>query len=227
MTDKITTPDNRAYWDNFYKNNRNYSESTFCNEIRQKFQQDTIVVDIGCGSGRDSFSFAANGFEVFGIDGSHEAIAANTERAKELNYNGEVIFSKADLSDGIALREIFSTVLTRSEQGKKKIVLYLRFLLHAIDDQTQQVLLDAIAECLPIGTTFVAEFRSAEDAERSEVYDDHYRRFIETDKLLVELMNRGFSIKEFYKGTGLSIYKDEDPFLARVLAEKLPFSRIL
>ena len=221
MTDKITISDNRAYWDNFYKSNRNYSESTFCIEIRQKFQQDTIIVDIGCGSGRDSFSFAANGFEVFGIDGSYEAIAANTERAKELNYNEEIIFSEVDLSDGIALREIFSTVFARSEVSKKKIVLYLRFLLHAIDDQTQQVLLDTIAEYLPVGTSFVAEFRSAEDVERSKVYDDHYRRFVETDHLLAELTNRGFSIKEFYKGTGLSIYKDEDPFLARVLAEKV------
>lgn len=221
MTNKITTSDNCAYWDNFYKSNRNYSESTFCTEIRQKFQEDTIIVDIGCGSGRDSFSFAANGFEVFGIDGSHEAIAANTERAKELNYNGEVTFSKADLSDGIALREIFYTVHERSEVSKKKIVLYLRFLLHAIDDETQQVLLDAIVECLPVGTSFVAEFRSEEDAKRSKVYDDHYRRFVETDKLLVELIDKGFSIKEFYKGTGLSIYKGEDPFLARVLAEKV------
>lgn len=73
------------------------------------------------------------------------------------------------MSERIALQEIFSTVLARSEVSKKKIVLYLRFLLHAIDDKTQQVLLDAIAECLPVGTFFVAEFRSAEDAEKSSI----------------------------------------------------------
>lgn len=217
----MSTTDNSAYWNNFYKNNRNFSESTFCAETLKKFQQDTIIVDVGCGSGRDSFSFASKGFDVFGIDGSHEAIGENNKRANELSLKGEVVFSKVDLSDRIALQELFSTVLERSEASKKKIVLYLRFLLHAIDDKTEQVLLDTIGECFPVGTSFVAEFRSAEDAKRSKVYDDHYRRFVETDKLLIELMKRNFSIKEFYKGTGLSIYKDEDPFLARVLAEKV------
>lgn len=221
MVDKITTTDNSVYWNNFYKNNRNLLESSFCAEIREKFQQDSIIVDIGCGSGRDSFSFASEGFDVFGIDGSHEAIAANNKHASELSYNGKVIFSEVDLSDQIALQELFSVVTTKAEESQKKVVLYLRFLLHAIDGKTEQVLLDTLAECLPVGTSFVAEFRSAEDAEKSKVYDDHYRRFVETDKLLVELMNRGFSINEFYKGTGLSIYKDEDPFLARVIAEKV------
>lgn len=217
----MITNDNSAYWNNFYKKNTTFSESTFCTKIRKKFQQDIIVVDIGCGLGRDSFSFASAGFDVYGIDGSHEAISANNKRADELNHSGEVVFSKVDLSDQNALKELFSNVINKAEYSNKKVILYLRFLLHAIDDETERVLLDMIAKCLPVGTYFAAEFRSAEDAKRSKVYDDHYRRFIETDKLLVELIRRNFSIKEFYKGTGLSIYKDEDPFLARVLAEKV------
>lgn len=221
MIDELSTTDNRAYWDNFYKMNKNFVESTFCTEIRKKFQSDTIIVDIGCGTGRDSFAFASKGFEVFGIDGSQEAILTNNKRIEELQLYGKVFFSKVVLSNQNALQELLSTVITKAEESNKKVVLYLRFLLHAIDNQTEKVLLDTIEECLPTGTYFSAEFRSAEDATRSKVYDDHYRRFVDADKLLVDLVKRGFSIKEFYKGTGLSIYKEEDPFLARVLAEKL------
>lgn len=221
MVEKIITTDNSAYWNNFYKIGRNLSESTFCGEIRKKFKHDTIIVDIGCGSGRDSFSFASEGFDVFGIDASNEAIATNNKRADELSLSGKIVFSKVDLNDQIALQEFFSTINTKAEESQREIVLYLRFLLHAIDDKTEKVLLDTIAESFPTGTSFVAEFRSAEDAVRSKFYDNHYRRFVETDKLLIELITRSFSIKEFDKGTGFSIYKDENPFLARVFAEKI------
>lgn len=219
MTEKITT-DNGEYWNNFYKKNTNFTESTFCNEICNNFHSNKIVVDIGCGTGRDSFAFASKGFEVYAIDGSQEAISANSKRVEELCLNGEVFFSKVELSNRIDLQELFLSISAKAKASNKKIVLYLRFLLHAIDDQVEKILLDTIEECLPTGTYFTAEFRSTEDANRSKVYDDHYRRFVDSDKLLVELLNRGFSIKEFYKGTGLSIYKEEDPFLARVFAKK-------
>ena len=48
-----------------------------------------------------------------------------------------------------------------------------------------------------------------------------HKRFICTDKFLYEIQSRGFSINEFYKGTGLSIFKEEDPFLAKVFARKV------
>jgi SAM-dependent methyltransferase len=220
MISNKETHKNSEYWDNFYKNQKVNPESSFCNKVRKTLQGDFVVVDIGCGLGRDSFSFATEGYDVFGIDGSIEAISANKKRAEENPPNGAVYFSKADLRDRKSLQELFSRVTKKAELENKKIVLYLRFLLHAIDEETEKVLLDALADDTPVGTYFAAEFRTAEDAAKSKVYDDHYRRFVETDKFLVELITRGFSVNEFYKGTGLSIYKDEDPFLARVMAVK-------
>ena len=211
---------NSEYWDKFYKNQKVNPESSFCNKVRNKLQGDFIVVDIGCGLGRDSFSFATEGYDVFGIDGSDEAISANKKRAEENHPNGDVYFSKVDLSDQKSLQELLTVVTKKAELKSKKIVMYLRFLLHAIDEETEKVLLDTLVENAPTGTYFAAEFRTTEDAIKSKVHDDHYRRFVETDKFLVELINRGFSVNEFYKGTGLSIYKEEDPFLARIIAEK-------
>lgn len=220
MISNKATHKNSKYWDDFYKNQKVNPESSFCNKVRNKLQGNFIVVDIGCGLGRDSFSFATEGYDVFGIDGSTEAITANKQRAEENRPNGDVHFSKVDLSDRKSLKELLLLVTEKAELENKKIILYLRFLLHAIDEETEKVLLDTLAKNTPTGTYFAAEFRTAEDAVKSKVYDDHYRRFVETDTFIVELINRGFSINEFYKGTGLSIYKDEDPFLARVMAEK-------
>jgi len=220
MISNKETHKNSTYWDNFYKNQKINLESSFCNTIRNKLQSDLIIVDIGCGLGRDSFSFATEGYDVFGIDGSQEAISINTKVAEENPPKGIIHFSTLDLSDEKSLKEMLLKVTKKAELENKRIVLYLRFLLHAIDDETEKILLDTLAENTPTGTYFAAEFRTAEDAIKSKVYDDHYRRFVETDTFLVNLINRGFTVNEFYKGTGLSIYKDEDPFLARVMAEK-------
>ena len=221
MISKIETHKNSAYWDKFYKDKKSNSESSFCNLVLNKLQGDFIVMDIGCGLGRDSFAFATQGYDTFGIDGSSEAILINKKAVEGNATNGNLNFYTVDLSDQKSLQGIISIVTKKAILEKKKIVLYLRFLLHAIDDETEKVLLDTLAENTPRGTYFVAEFRTAEDAMKSKVYDDHYRRFVETDKFLVGLINKGFSVNEFYKGTGLSVYKDEDPFLARVMAKKL------
>lgn len=218
---KSATSINEEHWENFYANNRNLSESTFCTEIRGRFQDDFVIVDIGCGSGRDSFSFAAAGLDVFAVDRSNEAIIVNNELAKEREPIGELSFQQLDLGDAIGLKQLLEKVVDYSESKQKKIVLYLRFLLHAIDEGTEKILLDTLSSNIPSGSYFAAEFRTAEDADKSKTYDDHYRRFIKTDEFLQSMKIRGFSINDFYKGTGLSIYKEEDPFLARVIAEKI------
>lgn len=212
---------NSEHWERFYASNQNLNESTFCTEVRGRFPGDFIVVDVGCGSGRDSFSFAAAGLDVFGIDRSNEAISANTKLASERATKGTLSFDRIDLGNASVLEKLLGSVIKQAEVESKKIVLYLRFLLHAIDDETEKVLLDTLANNVPSGSYFAAEFRTIEDADKSKTYDDHYRRFICTDTFLEAMKARGFSINEFYKGTGLSIYKDEDPFLARVIAEKL------
>ena len=60
------------------------------------------------------------------------------------------------------------------------------------------------------------EFRTIEDKEIEKTYDDHYRRFIETNAFLERTRYYDFELKEFYKGRGLSIYQEEDLYLGRV-----------
>ncbi|TKI51748.1 class I SAM-dependent methyltransferase, partial [Lysinibacillus varians] len=43
---------------------------------------------------------------------------------------------------------------------------------------------------------------------------------IDTDLLITKLIKLGFSIQEFSKGRGFSIYKNENPFLARIILKK-------
>jgi len=56
------------YWDNFYRNFSVASPSSFAKFCLKYIKENEIIVDVGCGNGRDSYFFAKKGFFVVGID---------------------------------------------------------------------------------------------------------------------------------------------------------------
>ncbi|WP_153732391.1 class I SAM-dependent methyltransferase [Sporosarcina obsidiansis] len=210
----------KKYWNTFYKQNVNLPKSSFCSKVQETLTSESFVVDIGCGSARDTFAFASGGIDAIGIDGSEEAINLNKSKAKELHLPSEVSFVTLDLCKSSDLKSLFEELKIQGLEKRKHFVLYLRFLLHAVDDKTEKTLLDTISDVFPQGTRFAAEFRTKEDEQLNKIYDNHYRRFVDTDRFIPDLESKGFEINSFFKGTGLSIYKGEDPFLARVFATK-------
>jgi tellurite methyltransferase len=214
--------ENKKYWDEFYKEARIQEESTFCKYIKNIFDKNTIILDVGCGSGRDTFSFAKENYDVVGIDRSKEAIRFNQSIKEQLNKKVKNIeFHTVDLSNPKLLSEIIIRLSNKAELERKNLVIYLRFLLHSINEKTEEIMLTTLSNNLPKGSIFVAEFRTIEDKKLNKVYGNHYRRFIIAEKLLSKLKGKyNFSEILFVKGTGFSIYKGEDPYLARIIMEK-------
>lgn len=212
--------DNLDYWNQFYRKVNIHEESTFCGFVKGQIDSDSIILDIGCGSGRDTFSFARDGFRVLGIDRSEEAIRINLSSINGLELSDSRIdFCTVDISDVESLEGIIKSVSTSA--GMNKVVVYLRFVLHSINDETQRVLLTTLSEHLRSGDIVAAEFRTLEDRNRGKIYDNHYRRFVDADGLM-DVLNQeyDFSEKIYLKGTGMSLYNDEDPYLARFIVEK-------
>lgn len=48
----------------------------------------------------------------------------------------------------------------------------------------------------------------------------HYRRFINSEKLVAELTGYGFEIEELVEKDGIAVYKDDNPVVVRVVAKK-------
>ncbi|TQR32556.1 class I SAM-dependent methyltransferase [Brevibacillus brevis] len=219
--DWINDEANVEYWDEYYKKAAMQEESTFCKYVKKQIDKNAIVLDIGCGSGRDTFSFAKDGYEVVGIDRSKEVIKINRNTKEEKFSTSKLDFHVVDLSDERTLNDILESTSRKAISEDKSLVVYLRFLLHSINEKTEEILLRTISKHVPTGCYFAAEFRTVEDYGRDKVYDDHYRRFIDAEDLVSNLEGKyNFSKIDFIKGTGLSVYKNEDPYLARILMKK-------
>jgi len=90
-------------------------------------------------------------------------------------------------------------------------VVYSRFFFHAIPEESQDIILNKCTNIL------LCEFRTDKGVAPS---NDHYRRLINFDIFLSKLDAYGFDIIYSVEGKGMAVFKDEDPFVARIVAKK-------
>ena len=169
-------------------------------------------MEIGCGNGRDAVYFSTNGINVTAIDRSKIAISECKK-----NHTGKPInFFTGLLSD---VKEI---------NNDKFEVIYSRFVLHAMPENEEIAMLTKSFDLLKNHGQIYIECRSIKDslAREGEIISPterihgHYRRFIVNDELIERLENIGFSIVDVVEGDNLAIYKDDNPVVIRVKAEK-------
>ena len=205
----------KAYWDNFYKNNTNQSTLLDCSSFaifcQQSFLKSKLnIVELGCGNGRDAKFLAQEHNNVYAIDqSSHLNLIENVP--ENLHFTQDD-FIKCDYNfyDSID-------------------VFYSRFTLHSITSLDQQVLIPKIFDklesngllCIEARTTLDDKFGLGEDCgDNTFYYDNHKRRFIDSQQFLKYTLNVGFNVRYFNECNGISIHGDDDPVLLRLILEK-------
>ena len=195
-----------AHWAKYYASlAQRPPPSSFARHVAAKLDGPTRLVELGCGDGRDSVHFAAQGHGVLGIDRCAEAIARATSRG------GSARFVEAELP-------IEAPRMRAHLHSGQPVLVYARFFLHALPEETAARLLTDLAALLGPGARLALEYRTLADADLPKIHPPHYRRFVDPAALQATLDHLGFSVTEATEGQGLSPHGGEDPVLGRVIA---------
>ena len=63
-------------------------------------------------------------------------------------------------------------------------------------------------------------FNNGEKISETENITTHYRRYLDYSKTIEKLENIGLKVIYKIESQGLSVYKDDDPMLIRIVAQK-------
>ncbi|KQY26728.1 class I SAM-dependent methyltransferase [Rhizobium sp. Root482] len=214
----LTVPEvSSLYWKQFYRDNPIAGGSSFANFVAERLRPQSVIAELGCGSGRDSVYFAQHGHHVFASDRAVEAIAQGTSNSQELST---ISFSRVDASRSEEVSGLLKKAFGSDVPATGDRVVYMRFFLHSVTKDIQDVIIDAMRATLPAGVKVALEFRTEKDAEEAHVFGGHYRRYIPLREMTETLQAAGFRVTHSEESRGLSPYMGEDPFLCRILAEK-------
>ncbi|MGX1173699.1 class I SAM-dependent methyltransferase [Pseudomonas sp. R151218B TE3479] len=212
MSFNPTLADRLEYWNGFYSRQDTsvpQLPSQFSVFSAGEFIGVDAVVEFGCGNGRDSEFFALNGFQVLAFDASSEAIALCQQRTKSAKV--QYLLSNAEGS---------TEHLQDFLQGKRRVAVYARFFLHAIDAEVEKAFFDMLENTLAPGSLVFLEYRTKEDESGAKRFGQHYRRYIDHEALIDTLQGTGFSIAYQIQGRGFAKYRDEDALVGRCVAVK-------
>lgn len=205
------------YWNKFYEavnDGDMVIPSLFAQYVLPYLSEDETLLELGCGNGRDSLFFAANGINVTAIDMSE--IAVNELLNKQIENKFRVRCDDF----------ICSKYLTE----KSYDAIYSRFTLHTVDEEHEDILLKNVYHALNNGGRFFIEVRSVKDdifglgenvGRNAYKYNNHYRRFIVLDELITKLTQLGFNVPYAEEKRGFAPFKSDDPIIIRVVAEKI------
>jgi len=199
------------YWKKYYNGHLNLEEpSPFAKYILSEYRLEGRMIELGCGSGRDTVHFASNNVEhITGIDQCPNVV----ERLSNLKIQ-KATFEQGDF--------------TRLNQAAKYDHIYSRFTLHSVSRIDTSRTLEWAFQVLTKGGQIYIEVRSindelfgvGRDLGDDAWFTDHYRRFIRIDQLSNELKSLGFNLLYEMESKGFAPYKNEDPSVIRIIAEK-------
>ena len=202
----------KNYWNNYYaENNQSQEPTSFAKSVVNLISPKSKVMELGCGTGRDSYYFMTKGHIVFACDQS-EVIINNLSKS---NNNNPYFFASNINNLGKKIDNTFNVV-------------YARFVLHALDEIESKKAIDWTFSHLEKGGLFLTETRSIKDSifglgdkVDNRIYKTtHQRRFINKNELLMDLKRVGFVIDDVIESKGLAVYKDSDPVVIRIVARK-------
>ena len=211
----------RERWERFYRGSYGVTAlrepSLFARWVAERCEATEprpLVVDVGCGNGRDTRHFADLGHDVLGLDYADAGLAAARDLLGDLR--DRAMLRALDLND-LRTTLVYAARLARSAEP---VALYARFVAHAVDDHARENLWRLAATALRRGGRAYLEFRTHRDALTDHVFEEqHYRRYLVPDEVEAELKQHGGAVVHREEGRGLAPFRSEDPDVCRMVVQ--------
>ena len=197
----------RKYWDAFYSQQRGLvpdEPSPFATWVAEHHDSTRPLVDVGCGTGRDSLWFASRGRHVTGLDYNLGVLRRATRRSQRRSLDAE--FHLVNLYDSRAVLTWGATLAHR----ELPCDIYARFTLHALRDEGQENLIRMASMALRREGKLFVEFRTHQDAALPHVFN-HKRHFLSPDKVRSLIASAGGRVIDQTVGQGLAPYEFGGP----------------
>jgi SAM-dependent methyltransferase len=210
----------KRYWNSFYGAWKTRIPSQFSSFVAVEIEFPSLIIDIGCGNGRDSFFFADLGHKVVGLDRSATAIAENLRKIGK-DRLADCTFCQVDVENSHELTTCLRGIV-RDNDGRLPIIVYARFFLHSITDMAEAILFKGLGSEMPSGTDIYLEFRNEQDEEAPKLFAGHYRRFVNRRDVATRMTSdANVAISYAIDGQGMAKYRSEDPHISRIIARRL------
>ncbi len=201
------------YWESFYGSNARAAvplePSSFARWVAGREVGPGPIVDVGSGTGRDTLWFAREGYRAVGLDYAQSAVRLASGHAEREELDAR--FQTLNLYHPDEIAEVGAKIAADLAPR----VVYARFFVHALEDDGRQNLWRLARDLLIDGGRLYLEFR-VQGTEHE--FGEHYRQFVPPDVVAAELQAHGAVVDHLEVGTGLAVYKTEDPPVCRLVA---------
>ncbi|MFT4009791.1 MAG: hypothetical protein QM655_07075 [Nocardioidaceae bacterium] len=202
----------RKQWDSFYASRAGRRLPTqptpFARWVHRHHGSDRPLVDLGTGTARDARWFAKQGRDVLGVDYSLSVLGRDLRLPDGVQVKRAPV-NLADLRDVLVLGH-------RLSHHPEPVDLYARFLLHNLDPQSRQNLLRLARMSLRRGGLLFLEFRTPADRQLPKTFARR-REFVDPDRYIANIERHGGRVIERHEGQGLAKFRNEDPYVCRLV----------
>jgi len=204
------------HWGEFYKSGASKripgTPSPFATWVAEQLDTREHILDVGCGTGRDSVFFAGRGHQVTALDASVYARKLTrrlaTRRAVEVH------------PEELNLNDLFSVLTSGARfahgEGSPPHI-YARFLLDTLEGDTRRNFFRWAQMIQRRGGTTYLEFRTWQGTLRAKAFPFHYRTLLSARRVIAEIEAYGGSVVHREQGTGLAPFEKENPRICRLV----------
>ena len=212
----------KKFWENYYSSPGtelvgSSNPSDFALFAASQIERHSVVVEFGCGNGRDTLHFLRHGCDVLAIDYCSSALQLVNSAASQLQVSLRT--QELNLNN---IPEVLKFIARNPQSADH---LYARFLTHALNDVGVKNLATIAEEVLRPGGRFYLEFRTRPEGtlednfSEQEIFENgiHFRRFRTLEETTKFFTKGKFLVSYTLVAKGLARLGKEDPLIARAV----------